>query len=248
MAGCTFSSPSDSDSTKVSPQAEGKVFCAAETKTCADGSTVARIPPDCEFASCATLPTGKQNFAEIALGNLQLTNCVQKSEQPQTVCPQRGDLVAQIKTTKGEIWLKLFPELVPKTVENFTGLAEKKYYDGIIFHRVIPDFMIQTGDPTGTGRGGEAFWGGKFADEFHATLKNLRGAVAMANAGPNTNGSQFFIVQAAGTPWLDQKHSVFGQVFSGLEVVDAIARVERDAADKPQKKIQMDSVRVLRLK
>ena len=173
-----------------------------------------------------------------------------------------GDTVAVMHTNMGDIEIKLFPEHAPKTVENFTTHAKNDYYNGIIFHRVIKDFMIQGGDPTGTGMGGESIWGRSFKDEFTPELHNLRGALCMANAGPNTNGSQFFIVQAkdvpdylvdqmkempdafssdiidayttlGGTPWLDFRHTVFGQVVNGMDVVDAIAGVEVGGADKP---------------
>ena len=107
-----------------------------------------------------------------------------------------GEVLVEMKTTMGSLKIKLFPEQAPKTVENFLGHAKSGYYNGIIFHRVIKDFMIQGGDPTGTGMGGESIWGGSFEDEFHPDLFNLRGALSMANAGPGTNGSQFFIVQA----------------------------------------------------
>ncbi len=165
-----------------------------------------------------------------------------------------------MQTTLGDIKIKLFPEVAPKTVENFLTHAENGYYEGIIFHRVIKDFMIQGGDPTGTGMGGESIWGAPFADEFSMNAFNLRGALSMANAGPGTNGSQFFIVQApkvdermgeqmkqagypeeiikaylenGGTPWLDHKHTVFGQVIEGMDVVDAITNVEVAPGDKP---------------
>ncbi len=176
--------------------------------------------------------------------------------------PQSGDTVAVIHTSMGDISVRLFSDLVPKTVENFVTHAKDGYYNGIIFHRVINNFMIQGGDPTGTGRGGESIWGTSFKDEFSVDLHNIRGALSMANAGPNTNGSQFFIVQSkdidagllsqmkqlsdsfpenivdayaenGGTPWLDFKHSVFGQVFDGMDVVDSIAEVKVDMLDKP---------------
>ena len=176
---------------------------------------------------------------------------------------QSGDIVATMKTTLGEIKILLFPEAAPKTVENFTTHAKRGYYNGIIFHRVIPDFMIQGGDPTGTGRGGESIWGRSFEDEFSVDYHNIRGALSMANAGPSTNGSQFFIVQAkevdsglisqmehlsdrgfptecvedykalGGTPWLDFKHTVFGQVIEGMDTVDTIAGVKTSYGDKP---------------
>ncbi|MBU0705635.1 peptidylprolyl isomerase [Patescibacteria group bacterium] len=161
----------------------------------------------------------------------------------QTAMPEAGEQIVVMETGKGTIKIQLFPEYAPKTVENFVGLIEKGYYDGLIFHRVIPDFMIQGGDPLGTGRGGESVWGGKFEDEFSPNLKNLRGSLSMANSGPNTNGSQFFIVQKeGGTPWLDSRHSVFGQVIEGMEVVDTIANAPRDAADKPLEDVVMTKV------
>lgn len=163
----------------------------------------------------------------------------------QSAMPEEGEQIVVMETTKGTIKIKLFPELVPKTVENFIGLIDKEYYDGIIFHRVIPDFMIQGGDPLGTGTGGESLWGGKFEDEFNPNLHNIYGALSMANAGPNTNGSQFFIVQKEdGTSWLDNHHTVFGQVFEGMDIVNEIANVERDGADKPLEDVVMEKVTV----
>ncbi|ABJ64281.1 peptidylprolyl isomerase [Levilactobacillus brevis] len=181
----------------------------------------------------------------------------------------RGPQVT-IETSMGTIQLQLFPEQAPKTVENFVTHAQAGYYDGLTFHRVIPNFMIQGGDPTGTGMGGESIWGQPFEDEFSQELYNLRGAVSMANAGPNTNGSQFFIVQDkdmteqmqgqmkdagfpdeivdayknGGTPWLDFRHTVFGQVISGMDVVDAIAQVKTDASDQPATPVTMDKVTI----
>ena len=191
----------------------------------------------------------------------------------QTAFPAAGDTVAIINTTKGTIKVKLFPEETPKTFENFTTHAKNGYYDGIIFHRVIKDFMIQGGDPEGTGRGGESIWGHSFEDEFHPDLHNIRGALCMANAGPNTNGSQFFIVQCSscdprflsqmeqmgveygfgpdvienykalgGTPWLDFKHSGFGQVYEGRDVVDDIATTPTGFQDKPVAAIKILSI------
>ncbi|WP_093062698.1 peptidylprolyl isomerase [Psychrobacillus sp. OK028] len=194
-----------------------------------------------------------------------------------TMYPQLSKEVASnealvtMNTSMGPIKIKLFPELAPKTVENFLTHAENGYYDGLIFHRVIQDFMIQGGDPTGTGMGGESIYGAEFEDEFSMNLFNLRGALSMANAGPNTNGSQFFIVQATeppataqqmidggwpkeiaeayaemgGTPHLDQKHTVFGQVIEGLEIVDQMAAVETGANDKPVVDITIDSIEIV---
>ncbi len=145
---------------------------------------------------------------------------------------------ATMQTNQGTIELQLFDEDAPKTVENFKKLAQDGFYDGVIFHRVIPDFMIQGGDPTGTGSGGPGY---QFEDEFN-DHKVARGALAMANAGPNTNGSQFFIVTADACPWLDGKHTVFGEVTSGMDVVDAISNAETGPGDKPREEIRIESV------
>ncbi|MQS53165.1 peptidylprolyl isomerase [Companilactobacillus mishanensis] len=173
-----------------------------------------------------------------------------------------------MKTNHGDIKIQLFDEQAPKTVKNFVELAKKDYYNGIIFHRVIPDFMIQGGDPTGTGAGGESIYGETFEDEFSDELFNFNGALSMANAGPNTNGSQFFIVsnenvpkrmiksmasagypeeviaayKKGGTPWLDHKHSVFGQVIDGMDVVKAISKVKRDPGDRPVEDVVIESI------
>ena len=204
--------------------------------------------------------------------------------------PAQGEEIAVMHTSMGDIKIKFFPEEAPKAVENFKTLAKEGYYDGITFHRVINDFMIQGGDPTGTGSGGESMYGEYFEDEFSPNLYNFRGALSMANAGPNTNGSQFFIVQAktvtegywdyideivaeygtenvlynsqtgnmvkvnysdearqiyneiGGTPHLDYCHTVFGQVFEGMEVVDAIASVAVDENDKPADNVIIESI------
>jgi cyclophilin family peptidyl-prolyl cis-trans isomerase len=145
---------------------------------------------------------------------------------------------ATMQTNHGTIEIELFDDDAPKTVENFTKLARDGFYDGVIFHRVIPDFMIQGGDPTGTGSGGPGY---QFEDEFN-DRKVVRGALAMANAGPNTNGSQFFIVTAEATPWLDGKHTVFGQVTSGMDVVDTIEGVETDGRDRPRDEVRIEGV------
>ncbi len=188
--------------------------------------------------------------------------------------PLAGEVVAVMHTTMGDISIRLFKDKVPRTVTNFVELSKKGYYDGLIFHRVIKDFMIQGGDPTGTGCGGESIYGEKFEDEFDPDLHNIKGALSMANAGPNTNGSQFFIVQASevpdgmieqmrglkdrgfpentvsayeqmgGTPWLDFRHSVFGQVFEGMEVVDAIANVKTGGADRPLEDVKIVSIEI----
>jgi cyclophilin family peptidyl-prolyl cis-trans isomerase len=145
---------------------------------------------------------------------------------------------ATVQTNHGAIDIELFPAEAPKTVDNFLKLARDGFYDGVIFHRVIPDFMVQGGDPTGTGSGGPGY---SFEDEFNEH-KVERGALAMANAGPNTNGSQFFIVTAEACPWLDGKHTVFGKVTSGMEVVDTIADLPRDARDKPHEDVVIERV------
>ena len=176
-----------------------------------------------------------------------------------------------IKTNHGYIKARLFTDKAPKTVENFVTHAKNGYYDGQIFHRIIKDFMIQGGDPTGTGMGGESIWDKDFEDEFHEELFNFRGALSMANRGPNTNGSQFFIVEASrvpstmlgqlegagypeeiiekyaelgGTPWLDNRHTVFGQVIEGMDVVDKIASVETGAMDKPVEDVKIETIEV----
>lgn len=182
---------------------------------------------------------------------------------------------AIIKTNKGDIKIILFPDLAPKTCENFIELSKKGYYDGVIFHRVIEDFMIQTGDPTGTGMGGESIWGSDFNDEFSNDLRNFRGAISMANKGPNTNSSQFFIVtkrevekdyidqlrssnssmyskevidryeKDGGTFWLDFKHTVFGQVIEGMDVVESIERTKTDNMDKPLNDCIIETIEIL---
>lgn len=195
---------------------------------------------------------------------MTLTGCSKASSTTgvnQLDMPKQGEEIAVMTTNKGTIKIRLFPKQAPKAVENFTTHAKEGYYNGLTFHRVMNDFMIQGGDPTGTGTGGESIWGKPFEDEFSTDLHNLRGALSMANSGQNTNGSQFFIVQAktvddslitqmtdfnnsdkgkgyfseavvenyknnGGTPWLDYVHTVFGQVFEGMDIVDAIATVD----------------------
>ena len=147
---------------------------------------------------------------------------------------------ATIHTSMGDIELELFAEDAPKTAENFTKLAGDGFYDGLVFHRVIPDFMIQGGCPRGDGTGDAGY---KFEDEFN-DHPIVRGTLAMANAGPNTNGSQFFIVTAPATPWLDGKHTAFGQVTAGQDVVDAISAVDRDGSDRPRDAVTMSGVTI----
>lgn len=182
-----------------------------------------------------------------------------------------NEILAEMVTNRGTIKIKLFPEVAPKTVENFVTHAKNGYYDGLIFHRVIPEFMIQGGDPEGRGTGGESIWGEPFEDEFSQHAFNLRGALSMANAGPHTNGSQFFIVQKpdmpvemvgqmeeagfpteiieaykeGGTPWLDGRHTVFGHVIEGMDVVDNIASVQTGAQDKPVHDVVIEKINVV---
>jgi len=198
---------------------------------------------------------------------------VDVSKMEQFAPPAQGETIAIMKTSMGDIKIKFFPNEAPKAVENFITHAKNGYYDNVIFHRVINDFMIQGGDPTGTGMGGESIWNKDFEDEFSEKLRNYRGALSMANRGPNTNGSQFFIVQAppktitkelqdrmkganipqniwdiykevGGTPWLDNNHTVFGQVFEGMDVVDKIAAVKVDQSDKPVEEVKILGIEI----
>lgn len=204
---------------------------------------------------------------------------------PQFAEITENDRIVIMKTNYGDMKIKLFPDFAPKAVENFLTHSENGYYDGLTFHRVIKDFMIQGGDPQGTGRGGESIYGEPFEDEFNLELLHFRGALSMANSGPNTNGSQFFIVQSdaasldpgmievmesgthkdydmqypigypqkivdlykehGGTPWLDYKHTVFGQVVEGMDIVDAIAQVEVDDSAKPLEPVIIESIEIV---
>jgi len=192
--------------------------------------------------------------------------------------PQEGEEIVVIITNHGEIKIRLFSDIAPKAVENFKTHAKDGYYDGVTFHRVIKDFMIQGGDPDGTGMGGKSIWEKPFEDEFNKDYHNLRGSLSMANAGPGTNGSQFFIVQRSfveedflsqmkqagdeagfsedvinayaelgGTPWLDYRHTVFGQVFQGMDIVDKIANLEVGANDKPVNPVVMEKVEIRKI-
>jgi cyclophilin family peptidyl-prolyl cis-trans isomerase len=148
---------------------------------------------------------------------------------------------ATLQTNHGPIALELFDGEAPNTVENFRKLAEDGFYDGVVFHRVIPDFMIQGGCPEGSGRGGPGY---KFADEFHPSLKHSKpGLLSMANSGPNTNGSQFFVTVAP-TSWLDNRHTIFGEVVEGYDVVEKISKVPRDSGDRPKKEVKINSVKI----
>ena len=193
------------------------------------------------------------------------------SQFPQLNEVNEKNPLVTVHTNLGDFTLELFPEVAPKTVENFVTHAKNGYYNGVIFHRVIEDFMIQGGDPTGTGMGGESIYGRTFEDEFSREAFNLYGTLSMANAGPNTNGSQFFIVTAkqvpaqmlkqlkdggwpeeiveeyakvGGTPWLDHRHTVFGRVVEGMDVVLKIEGVERNAQDCPLEDVVIESMDV----
>ncbi len=193
------------------------------------------------------------------------------SEYPQTQ-PEKLSTEVTIHTNMGDIEIALFEDAAPKAVNNFKSLAKEGYYDGVIFHRIIKDFMIQGGDPTGTGAGGESIYGNKFEDEFSENYYHLRGALSMANAGPNTNGSQFFIVTASqvplsmlgqlealnlpqvvveaygevgGTPWLDSRHTVFGHVTKGMDIVEKIESVPTNPADRPIEDVIIESIDIL---
>lgn len=191
------------------------------------------------------------SFVLIACGGMNseskdqtTTNNDQKENSEMTELKKDTITVAVIKTTMGTIEIELFAKKAIKTVENFVGLAEKKYYDGIIFHRVIDNFMIQGGDPTGTGMGGESIWGKPFEDEVNTGLKHeSEGILSMANAGPNTNGSQFFITLKE-TSWLDRRHTVFGKVIKGMDVVKAIGKVKTGPNDKPLTDVVMQQVTI----
>ena len=194
---------------------------------------------------------------------------------PQFTPPEKGEEIAVMNTNKGIIKIQLFPESAPKAVENFKTHARNGYYNGLTFHRVIKDFMIQSGDPVGNGTGGESIWTEPFADEFDTRLHNFRGALSMANSGPNTSRSQIFIVQSntapidminemkyygepfyprdviskyeevGGAPWLDYRHTVFGQVFQGMDIVDSIASVKVDSNSKPVDNVIINSIQIV---
>lgn len=207
---------------------------------------------------------------------ISVTGCGKKDRADQFAKPEDGETVAEIVIKDyGSIHVKFFEDAAPKATENFITHAKEGYYDGLTFHRIIDDFMIQGGDPTGTGSGGESIWGGSFEDEFSKDLQPYRGALCMANSGPDTNGSQFFIVQTGqtytkeimeqisltygmkfdekaietygktgGTPWLYEKHTVFGQVYSGYDVLDAVAKVEKadEKAETPAVPVVIEKI------
>lgn len=202
---------------------------------CASSHSAQKVVPVqsvCTSCQAKTAETVKPAAVPVPVISQVSSTPIQKDE---------GIVKVKIETTLGLIEVNLFAAEAPKTAGNFVKLAEKGFYDGIIFHRVIPDFMVQTGDPTGTGMGGPGY---QFADEFTAKQKHSKaGILSMANSGPGTNGSQFFITVAA-TPWLDGKHAVFGEVTGGMDIVKQISMVNRDRNDRPIKEIKMIKVTV----
>ncbi len=216
---------------KVKPIREGiKVY---QDKLGVKGDKViGRLTPAASVKSVET----RGKWIKINLTGWVMKNQMKKDSE-KVVLPK-----AIIETNYGKIVVELFIERAPRTVENFIKLTEKEFYNGIVFHRVIPDFMIQTGDPTGTGRGGPGY---KFDDEFNSELKhNKPGILSMANSGPNTNGSQFFIIVKP-TPWLNNRHIVFGQGVEGMDVVNKIVNVPRNNQDCPLEKIFMKKVSII---
>ena len=190
--------------------------------------------------ACAAVLAGASALATSCAG----PGGVQGREEGGAAVKRQGSPHAVIETSRGTITCRLFPDKAPKACENFTLLAGRGYYNGVIFHRVIPGFMIQGGDPTGTGRGGASAWGAAFEDEFDPSVSHDRpGVLSMANAGPGTNGSQFFITLAP-TPWLDNRHTIFGEVVEGMETVRTIGAVETRPGDKPVTDVLMERVSV----
>jgi peptidyl-prolyl cis-trans isomerase B (cyclophilin B) len=227
------------------------------------------------LTGCNKTEKGDSNNGEVQSGDEKVIDVADMEQFKQ---PIKGDMVAEIVVRDyGSIFIRFFEDAAPKSVENFITHSKEGYYDGLTFHRVIKDFMIQGGDPTGSGMGGESIWGESFEDEFSDTLQPYRGALCMANSGPDTNGSQFFLVQSAqpidaglmdqveaqynvqfdaqsrkaygevgGTPWLYQLHTVFGQIYKGYEVLDAIAKVEmKDTRNGiPAKEVIIETIKV----
>lgn len=195
-----------------------------------------------EYSSNDSIDSSDQNNQDADLQQKAKSNSMMQTEMPKA-----GEKIAIITTNKGVLKAKLFAEKAPETVKNFEELAKEDKYDGTIFHRIIKDFMIQGGDfENSNGTGGHSYKGPgtSIDDEFDPELRHLKGALSMANSGPNTNGSQFFIVQAESTPWLDGKHSVFGQVYEGLELVDEIAGVETGVRDQPVEDVVIEDIEV----
>ena len=241
------------------------VLSAAMLSSCSNIQTTEEQP---------SAETTEQTTEEATVGestpSVEKITLSDESGLPQFNNPSEDSEVAIIHTTLGDIKVMFFPEYAPKAVENFLTHAKEGYYDGISFHRVMEDFMIQGGDPTGTGMGGNSIWEKPFEDEFSNQAFNLRGALSMANAGPGTNGSQFFIVQnenldpmmikemkaasypdeiiekyrEGGTPWLDHRHTVFGHLISGWDVLDKIANVKTLPGDKPEKDVVIEGITI----
>lgn len=225
------------------------------------------------LSACGTNSESQENENDTGDSDQIGENIAQQDATPVDYFPQltndvsENERLVEMQTSMGKMKIKLFPDQAPKAVENFITHSEKGYYEGVTFHRVMNEFMIQGGDPEGTGRGGESIYGEPFEDEFSNNLFHLRGALSMANSGPNSNGSQFFIVQNSifqggyekeypeqivdayeangGTPWLDFNHTVFGQVIEGMDVVDKIASVETGAGDKPVEDVVIEKIEVL---
>lgn len=235
IAACTSTTTPVENRTE-SNTTEERTMCTADVLECSDGSFVSRSGPDCRFAECPfhnELLDKKQNSTN---------HTENKTLAPAaTTEAQMANTMITMETTKGTMKIKLYDDKAPKTVENFKTLVAKGYYNGIIFHRVIKGFMIQGGDPTGTGMGGPGY---TIKDEFGPGLKHSKkGMLSMANAGPNTGGSQFFITLAA-TPWLDGKHAIFGEVVEGLDVLETIGSTPTDPSDKPRTEVKMVKVTV----
>lgn len=244
-----------------------KVTTETTTETTKDTTT--ETIETTEVTTEATQEVEEDVVDEENAGDTPLTDEELNAMFRQFRTPEAGDILATMTTDFGDITILLFPEIAPKAVENFTTHAKEGYYDGLTFHRVMNDFMIQGGDPLGTGTGGESIWGSPFEDEFSPFYFPFRGSLCMANSGTNTNGSQFFIVQLGnpadniidalvknkypsamveaykehgGTDWLYGKHTVFGQVTSGMDVVDAIAATPTASANKPVEDVIIESI------
>ncbi|KNY28603.1 peptidylprolyl isomerase [Pseudobacteroides cellulosolvens] len=241
------------------------VFSGCSSDKISNESNNSAGQPSAVTSSAAPTPTGAA--PSLAASKLNINK---PSKIDQFSAPEKDETIAIMKTNMGDIKIKFFYDVAPKAVENFIKHAQDKYYDGLTFHRVIKDFMIQGGDPSGSGAGGESIWNKPFEDEFSDKVHNYRGALSMANSGPNTNGSQFFIVQlpkidensvqfmeqsnfskevidqykkTGGTPWLDNKHTVFGQVFEGMDIVDKIAGV-KVKNDRPMEEVLINSIEI----
>lgn len=228
------------------------VPCTEEAKICPDGTAVGRVGPDCEFEACPEVvkpkteiitnesPAEEVKEEEPVIDDINETVPINDTNETGPVhIPEESTMkveIAVLETTMGTMKLNLFVGKAPKTTDNFKKLIKEGFYDGTIFHRVIKDFMIQGGDPEGTGMGGPGY---KIDDEFGPGLKHdKKGILSMANAGPNTGGSQFFITLVP-TPWLDGKHAIFGEIVEGMDVLDAIGKVETLAMDRPREEIKI---------